>query len=200
MDRSLEVYPHFRLYVGSGGWVDLGETMKIFSDWLKKWLRRNKLKKLVNKVVQFGSFRGTNGGQLSYYVDCRPLIANSSIRLNIIKSFYDLIIDDRDLIFVGPQTSGAILATDMALFSNTDAVIVNITKNLVVYPFETDLRNKKIILIDDVLTTGGTIKKCIDLIGLPVYKIFVIVNRSDIEEIDGIQVLSLFRGKDLSCG
>lgn len=180
------------------GWVGRQDiTMNFIIDWRKRKNRKKKIKAYIKNSIKYGDFTGTSGEKLNYYIDCRPLIANSSIRVTIIKALYELIDIEKDIIFAGPQTSGAILATEMALFKNTHAIIFNLNKNEVILPYNIDLSNKKIILVDDVFTTGSTLKKCIDLLNFPIYKIFCIVNRSKIYEVDGVEVNSVLSLRDI---
>jgi orotate phosphoribosyltransferase len=183
------------------GWVERqGGDMNWVLEWNKRRKRRKKLQSLIQSSVKVGICRGTSGKQLDYYVDCRPLIANSSIRITIIKLLYDLIGHSKNIIFAGPQTSGAILATEMSLFRNTNAIIINLNKEEVIYPYNIDLSDKKIVIVDDVLTTGYTIEKCLDLINLPVSNILCIFNRSNIKEIRGISVDSILNYRDIKIG
>ena len=65
------------------------------------------------------------------------------------------------------------------------------------YPLKKLNRNKKIIIVDDVFTTGESIRKIIEALlseGFEVGKIFVICNRSGIKKpmINGIEIEYLF--------
>lgn len=68
------------------------------------------------------------------------------------------------------------------------------------YPLEELNMNKEILIVDDVFTTGSSIKKIIEL--LPEgqkFKIFVVCNRSGIErpEINGVEVKYIFTPEEL---
>jgi len=190
MDEVDELYSQHVSYL-SGGWGDSGNSMNFFTEWIKRKNRKRKLKDYIQQSISYGDFNGTSGKPLSYYIDCRPLVVNSSIRLSIIKSFFD-IIETENVVFAGPLTSGAILASDMALFKKTDAIIVNSKEDKVIYPLDTDLKNKEIVLVDDVITTGHTIRKCMELISYPISKVLCIIDREKFEKINNIDVVSLF--------
>lgn len=68
------------------------------------------------------------------------------------------------------------------------------------YPLEELNKNKEILIVDDVITTGGSIKKIVKL--LPEgqkFRIFVVCNRSGIErpEINGVEVKYIFTSEEL---
>ena len=197
MDVS-ESCPQFNIDIGDGG--GQGTDMNFLTEWIKRKNRKKKIKYLVQNSVKIGDFTGTSGKKLDYYVDCRPLVANSVTRITIVKGLYDLIEKDKNLIFAGPQTAGAILASEMALFRNTDTIIFNLDKHDVIYPYFINLIDKKVILVDDVITTGYTLQKCIYLIELPIIKIICIFNRSDLKSINDIEISSILNYKDIKIG
>lgn len=69
------------------------------------------------------------------------------------------------------------------------------------YPLEELNKKKKLVIVDDVFTTGGSIEKILEALpkDLIVGKIFVICNRSGIEKpiIDGIEIEYLFTAEEL---
>jgi hypothetical protein len=69
---------HAQVKIDDGGWEELGEPMNFLLDWNKRRKRKKRLKALIQDSIKVGICRGTSGEQLDYYVDCRPLIANSS--------------------------------------------------------------------------------------------------------------------------
>lgn len=90
-------------------------------------------------------------------------------RLLLLKQFFNLIKED-DISIIGIPTGGELLARDLKIYLGE-------TKP-----------SDRIILIDDVMTTGNTIRKFSK--DLNIYSIAVLVNRSDINEINGIPVIS----------
>jgi orotate phosphoribosyltransferase len=186
----------FYLNIGDGG--GQGTDMNFLNEWIQRRGRKKKIRGFIRNSVKIGDFTGTSGKKLNYYID--PLIANSTTRMTIIKGLYDLVEEDKNIIFAGPQTCGAILASEMALFRKTDAIIFNLDKDNVIYPYQTDLTDKKVILVDDVITTGYTLEKCINFIKLPIVKIICIYNRSNLNNIKGIEVESIFDNRNMKIG
>lgn len=69
------------------------------------------------------------------------------------------------------------------------------------YPIEELSKNKKILIVDDVFTTGGSIKKIINLLQEDQkFEIFVVYNRLGIErpEVNGVEVKYIISSKELT--
>jgi len=111
---------------------------------------------------------------------------------------------DADVV-VGISINGIPFATMLAESMGLDLGVYrphaeNMTGGAFSSNFASVSEGKKVILVDDVLSTGGTIKSAIadlkEAGGVPVL-VMVIVNKSSLNEIDGVPLRGLIRARSI---
>ena len=124
------------------------------------------------EIIKTGNFVLSSGETTSVYADFRLLNGNSNLLKLVAKEFARLFfhMDKDDLVLMGVPMGGISLATAISLETGIPFVIVRDkrkeygSKNLIEGMSIDQLKTKKIILVEDVITTGGSIEKIINKI------------------------------------
>lgn len=176
----------------------------------KKEMLKDLLK--IKGIVLYKPTKLANGEMSEYYIDIKRSYGEQaslweyasyilfSIGLNI-SSFFCI---------AGSGHGGVPLATEifsrLGMYNVKLSLVRNSPKNhgkpsmFDGYPLEELNINKKILIVDDVFTTGGSIKKIIKLLPKDQkFEIFVVCNRSGIErpKICGVEVKYIFTSEEL---
>ncbi len=173
----------------------------------------------IKGIVSYEPTKLANGEISEYYIDIKRSYGEQAFLREY--AIYILSLIGLDIQYfsciIGSGHGGISLATE--IFSHLE--MYNVKLSLIRdspknhgkpsmfdgYPLEELSKSKKILIIDDVFTTGESIKKIIKL--LPEdrkFRIFVVCNRSGIErpEINGVEVKYIFTSEELmskgSCG
>ncbi|HON73281.1 MAG TPA: orotate phosphoribosyltransferase [bacterium] len=147
------------------------------------------------KAVMKGHFLLTSGLHSDTYIQCAQVCQypedNQLLAERIAKLFSDENID----LVVGPAVGGIIIAYETAkvlgarnIFAERESGILTFRRGFSIE------RGEKVLVVEDVITTAGTVKELKDLVisyGGDVTGISSIVNRGNIRDIDGIPVRSL---------
>jgi orotate phosphoribosyltransferase len=124
-------------------------------------------------VIKHGHFKLTSGRHSDTYIN-KNLITTDAVLFNVvmIKLMCKTLEFDNYNLITGPATAGAVLAAALATTQNKAFIY----PEKIINPDATDftmqfrrgfdkiMRNKRILLIEDVITTGGSVQKTIDSI------------------------------------
>lgn len=104
-------------------------------------------------------------------------------------------------VIVGPEFGGLILAVPLALELNKIlAFTEKLTDESMIFrdTYAKPIKNKKVLIVDDIMTTGGSVSRTIDAVKeakSSVTSIVVIWNRGGVTEIDNVPVYSIINKK-----
>ena len=123
-------------------------------------------------IIKKGNFILSSGEQSTVYADFRLLNGNSNLLKIVAKEFTQKLILERigfgNMVLMGVPMGGISLAAAISLESGIPFVIVREkrkeygSKNLIEGMSIDELKTKKIILVEDVMTTGVSVEKIID--------------------------------------
>ena len=135
-------------------------------------------------IIKFGDFILTSGKKSPYYIDLRELPSYPELYRKIMLSIAsDISLLEYDII-AGIETAGIIHAGYLACLLDKPATYIRKkpkkhgTKRLV----EADVSGKKVVIIDDVITTGGSISRAVNAVresGGIVSDVYVIIDRCE---------------------
>ena len=135
-------------------------------------------------IIKFGEFVLTSGKKSPYYIDLRELPSYPELYRKIMLSIAsDISLLEYDII-AGIETAGIIHAGYLACLLDKPATYIRKkpkkhgTKRLV----EADVNGKKVIIVDDVITTGGSISRAVNAVresGGIVSDVYVIIDRCE---------------------
>lgn len=170
-------------------------------------MKREKLIRLLieSGAVKFGEFVLTSGVKSNYYIDIKEASTNPNILKEIAREM-SLLAQDYDLI-AGMELGAVPIAVALSLEVGIPFVIIRKdtkehgTKKSVEGP---SVRNKKVLIVEDVTTTGGSVARAIDILrenGAILDKVVSVVDReSGAEERireKGLKLISLISANDL---
>ncbi len=135
-------------------------------------------------IIKFGEYKLASGKKSPFYIDLRELPLYPELYRGIMISIASEISGLKYDIIAGIETAGIIHAGYLSCLLNKPVTYVRKkpkshgTKRLV----EADVKDKIVIIIDDVITTGGTISSAINAVraaGGIVTDVFVIIDRCE---------------------
>ena len=136
-------------------------------------------------AIKFGHFVLTSGKESSYYVDIKQASTNPKVLQEIADEMANLTKDNDYQLIAGMELGAVPLAVALALRTKKPYVIIRkekpshgTGKQLV----GNATPSQKVLLVEDVATTGGSMKKAIDVLreeGLTVDKVLVVVDREE---------------------
>ncbi len=135
-------------------------------------------------IIKFGEYKLASGKKSPFYIDLRELPLYPELYRGIMISIASEISGLKYDIIAGIETAGIIHAGYLSFLLNKPVTYVRKkpkshgTKRLV----EADVKDKIVIIIDDVITTGGTISSAINAVraaGGIVTDVFVIIDRCE---------------------
>ena len=115
-------------------------------------------------MVKFGRFKLTSGIESPFYIDVRRLFSYPELARRVVSELISKISLDAFDMLVGVESAGIPLAAYMACLTGKPLGYVRKeskkhgTGNIV----EGDVAGKRVAIIDDVVTTGGSLVKAID--------------------------------------
>jgi len=125
------------------------------------------MKKLLEKqgIIKTGHFQLTSGKHSNLYIDKDAIYSNPVLFDVIIRKMWGKIdnYENEFDVVTGPATAGAILAAPIALVLDKIFVYPEKIDNEMVFRrgYDKILKNKRVWLVEDVITTGGSIEKMI---------------------------------------
>ena len=130
-----------------------------------------------NECIKYGEFELKNGEISKYYFDMKSLISYPTIMKNIGDKMYELIGNDCDLL-CGVPMGGLPICSYISTRYNIPMIMVR--DNIKDYGTNKKIEgkyneNNKCIIIEDVITTGGSVNKIIELLKDKVNIVGVIV-------------------------
>jgi len=134
-------------------------------------------------AVKFGDFTLTSGRRSKYYIDIKRASTDPKI-LKIIAEEMRGFAKGYDLI-AGMELGAVPIAVALSLATNKPFVIIRKerkehgTGRRIEGP---DVRGKRVLIVEDVTTTGGSVKKAIDILreyGAEVDKVVTVVDREE---------------------
>jgi len=151
------------------------------------------------QAIMKGHFEFTSGKHSEYYIQCARMqrFPHYSEKLTI--ELAKKLSGDYDLI-IGPAIGGIIIAYEMAryfgleaLFAERENGVMTIRRGFEIPP------NKKVLVVEDVVTTGGSVKEVMSLVeesGSEIKDVAVLVDRSKgtqkgVADISGVPLTSL---------
>lgn len=158
-------------------------------------------------AIKFGHFVLTSGKESSYYVDIKQASTNPKVLQEIADEMANLTKDTDYQLIAGMELGAVPLAVALALRTKKPYVIIRkekpshgTGKQLV----GNATPSQKVLLVEDVATTGGSMKKAIDVLreeGLTVEKVLVVVDREEGAKENlkdyNVEVLPLVRASEL---
>jgi len=158
------------------------------------------MKKLLEEsgIIKTGHFKLTSGRHSNQYINKDAIYSNPKLFGIITLKMGDKIYPFKDLfdVVTGPAIAGAVLAAPISLeFTNKIFVYPEKINDEMVFRrgYGRILKDKKVWIVEDIITTGGSIKKTISAIekcGGKVVGISAIWDRGK-GYIDGYTILSL---------
>ena len=182
---------------------------------LKKQLEY-KLENQIREAKKEGDFLLTGGEKSNFYVDIKSLLLKPLFLYNVAKEIIKEIekIKTDPIFAIGGMELGSVpISTATCLASHHFVFDEFYLEQFIIRKCKRDhgtesqvegwdnIRNKNVVVVDDVLTTGGSLKKAHNIIKnqANVVAMIVIFDRQDniITEIDGVPVIALFKREEL---
>ena len=112
-----------------------------------------------------GHFKLTSGRHSDIYYEKFTLLKQPGICTTICEQMAENFKDSQAVTVVGPTTGGIIIAYDVASYMGLEAIYAEPgeTKRVFKRGFSLE-KNQKVVIVDDVLTTGKSIFEVIDLV------------------------------------
>lgn len=161
-------------------------------------------------IIKEGHFQLTSGYHSNYYINKDKIwhypILYSNIIYEFYKDIYNYLISsigafEKNFVITGPAVSGSVWASLLAYKLSIPFAYCEKSESYMIYRrgFDHLLWNKKVIIIEDIITTGSSIQKTIDAIkrcnGNSIL-VFAIWNRDpNKKKIDDVPIKSLINEK-----
>lgn len=119
----------------------------------------------VSGAIQTGHFKLVSGLHSPKYFQCAKVFSDPSKANYIFKEFYHKFKNEDIDYVIGIEETGSILSFEVAKLLNANVVFAKRDNDSIrIFNGFKINKNTKGLILDDVTTTGGTIKKLIDLI------------------------------------
>lgn len=146
---------------------------------------------LENNIIKYGDFTLKSGEKSNYYADIKMLISYPKIVTKImsiiLNQLSDIIEIDKEsdrnnYVICGVPYGGIYFASVLSLYSGIPMILLrnDIKSHGTKKRVEGDYKGKKVILVEDVITTGTSIMEAIVLLkqeNIEVDSVFVILDR-----------------------
>ena len=112
-----------------------------------------------------GHFKLTSGRHSDIYYEKFTLLKNPGVATKLCKTMADLLAPLNAETVVGPTTGGIIIAYDVARYMGLESIYAEPGESGRVFKRGFSLKpGEKVVIVDDVLTTGRSIFEVIDLV------------------------------------
>ncbi len=142
-----------------------------------------------------GHFKLTSGRHSDRYFQCALVIQHPQYCEGLCSELAARFIDDEIDVVIGPAMGGIVMSYEMAkalgvrsLFAEREEGVMKLRRGFEILPGE------RVLVVEDVITTGGSVKEVMDLVGElggVVVGVAVLVNRSGGEAELGVRTESL---------
>ena len=158
-------------------------------------------------IVKYGNFTLKNGGQSNVYCDLRKVISYPKLKKVLCYELSKLINNMENTVIAGIPMGGIPYATTMSDMNNIPMIIIRNSRKVygMMNLIEGDLQNREVILIEDVVTSGGSVLEIIDSLEnehVIIKQIIVILDREagGMKKISdrGYNIKSLFKLSELN--
>ncbi len=169
--------------------------------------KKSLLKKMIKyKIIKSGHFLLTSGNHSKYYVDKDRILLHGDLRSAIVDFLYWKslkIIDSIDVV-VSPGIAGISWGSAVSKDLNVPFIYTEKQNGQMVLrkSFKNIIKNKNVLIIEDIVSTGSSIKKIIDILKFcDVNKIYCIAiwNRSHLIHVDAIFNFKIPNWKPAEC-
>jgi len=129
-----------------------------------------------------GHFKLTSGRHSDVYYEKFTLLKNPAICTRICEELADRLGKYEPVTVVGPTTGGIIIAYDVARYMGLESIYAEPGENGRVFKrgFSLD-KGQRVVIVDDILTTGRSIREVIELVnsyGADIAAVAVLLDRS----------------------
>ncbi|NLP46890.1 MAG: orotate phosphoribosyltransferase [Epulopiscium sp.] len=134
-------------------------------------------------VLQEGHFLLTSGRHSNQYMQCARILEYPWHMTEVIQTIVDQMKDKKVDVVVGPAMGGIIVAYELArqlkvrnFFAEREEGVMTLRRGFIIP------KGAKVVIAEDVITTGGSVKEVIDLVqkaGGEVVGVAVLVDRSN---------------------
>ena len=118
-----------------------------------------------SKALLSGHFLLSSGLHSPVYFEKFQVLKNPVYIQKLCKKLAQLFRKDKVQLVIGPATGGILLAFEVAKNLKTNFVFAETENNQRVLKRGFEIKpNQRVLIVDDVLTTGGSVKEVIDLV------------------------------------
>jgi orotate phosphoribosyltransferase len=129
-----------------------------------------------------GHFKLTSGRHSDVYYEKFTLLKNPTICTRICEEMATRLRKYDPVTVIGPTTGGIIIAYDVARYLGTESIYAESAESGRVFKRGFSLeKDRKVVIVDDILTTGRSLREVIDLVngyGAEIAGIGVLLDRS----------------------
>lgn len=144
------------------------------------------LEKLLKdlRVLQEGHFLLNSGLHSKYYFEKFRILENPDAASSLCGIIADKFKDQSIDWVIGPTTGGIIIAFEIARRLNKFAGFAEVREGRRIVGRGFDIKNKKVLIVDDVMTTGKSVRETIDVVnekGGNIVGIAVLIDRCSLK-------------------
>jgi len=150
-----------------------------------------------NRVLITNShFIYTSGLHGSAYINKKVILDDEFLLGKVLSEMINSLPQNKHFDFIiGPETGGAVLATWLSkLMKNTGLIVAKKKENDFFLDTQKNLNGKEVLVLEDVVNTGVSVKKVINKIdkaGGRASLVLAMFNRGDLREVEGVPIIEL---------
>jgi orotate phosphoribosyltransferase len=117
------------------------------------------------QAIQKGHFVLTSGNHSDTYVQCARILERPDVTAKLCKELIKPYLNKKVDIVIGPALGGIVLSYELARLLKAKVIYLERVENqLTLRRGFTINPNKRVIVAEDVITTGGSVKEVIDVV------------------------------------